>query len=346
MRILVDIIHPGHVHFFRHAIQIWESRGHRVCITLREKDVAKVLLDAYGLPYRDLGRAGRGTVGLALELFRRDLKLLRVAREFRPDVMAGITGITIAHVGRLMGVPSVVFTDTEIARLSNRLTFPFASVICTPTCYEAPVPADKHVTYAGYQELAYTHPNWFHSDPAALDLFGVKPDERYIVLRLVSWGAAHDLRERGFARVIDAVRVLEKYGRVLISAEGDLPEVLHGYGVIGPPELVHHLLYYAALFIGESATMASESAILGTPAVFVSTTTRGYTNEQEREYDLVYTFSDPVSRQEQALARAEAILSDPDSKAKWRVKRDRMLADKIDVTQFVVDIVEKHALDR
>jgi predicted glycosyltransferase len=133
---------------------------------------------------------------------------------------------------------------------------------------------------------------------------------------------------------------------VLISAEGDLPEVLCAHQVTGPPESVHHLLYYATLFIGESATMASESATLGTPAIFVSSTTRGYTNEQEREYDLVYTFSDPVRGQDQALAKAEMILSDPDSKAKWQAKRDRMLADKTDVTQFIVDIVEKYGLGR
>jgi predicted glycosyltransferase len=346
VRVLVDMIHPGHVHFFRHAIGVWESRGHQVCITLREKDVARVLLDAFGLPYYDLGHAGRGTVGLAIELLRRDLRLLQVARRFKPDVMVGIAGVNIAHVGKLIGVPSVVFTDTEIARLSNRLTFPFASVICTPTCYEAAVPADKHIAYPGFQELAYTHPNWFHPDSGVLDLYGVEPDDRYIVLRLVSWGAAHDFRERGFARVVDAVAALEKHGRVLISAEGDLPEVLCAHQVTGPPESVHHLLYYATLFIGESATMASESATLGTPAIFVSSTTRGYTNEQEREYDLVYTFSDPVRGQDQALAKAEMILSDPDSKAKWQAKRDRMLADKTDVTQFIVDIVEKYGLGR
>ena len=89
--------------------------------------------------------------------------------------------------------------------------------------------------------------------------------------------------------------------------------------------------------------MASESATLGTPAIFVSTSVRGYTNEQERRYDLTYTFSDPVTAQAQGIARAEAILSDPQAKERWAAKRDRMLADKIDVTRFVVETVEQHA---
>ena len=33
---------------------------------------------------------------------------------------------------------------------------------------------------------------------------------------------------------------------------------------------IHHVLYYANLFIGESATMATESAVLGIPARYPS----------------------------------------------------------------------------
>lgn len=344
MHILVDITHPAHVHFYRHAIRLWRERGHRVVITARRKDIAVELLERYGFNYVDMGATRSGMHGLAVELVTRNTKLFRFVWRQRPDVLTAIGGIFAAQVGWLARIPSVIFTDTENATLSNLLTFPFASVICTPTCYEASVPAGKHVAYPGYQELAYTYPNRFCPDPEVLSLFGIKPDDHYIVMRLVSWGAAHDLRDRGFSHIVDAVRLLERYGQVLISAESALPETLHTNRVTGPPEFVHHLLYYARLFIGESATMVSESAMLGTPAIFVSTSTRGYTNEQGIKYDLVYTFSDPVSRQQQALDKAVEILSDPKAKEKWRAKRDQMLADKIDVTQFIVDVVERYGL--
>lgn len=320
---------------------MWASKGYEICITSRRKDVAQELLDAYGFSYVDLGAVGRGTSSLAVEFIRRSLHLLKLARRFKPDVMVGIAGTSIAPVGKLLGVPVIVFTDTEVATVSNRIAFPFASAICTPTCYEVSVPPKKHITYPGYQELAYTHPNRFDPDPDLLRAFGVRPTDDYIVMRLVAWRAAHDLRGKGFHQIVDAVRQLERFGRILISAEGNLPATLEVNRLAGPLEFIHHLLYYARLFIGESATMASESAMLGTPAIFVSTLTRGYTNEQEHKYDLVYTFSDPIRGQEQALAKAKAILSDPDSKAKWRVKRDHMLADKIDVTAWMVNFVER-----
>ena len=37
MKLLVDMGHPAHVHFFRHAIRELESRGHEVRITARDK---------------------------------------------------------------------------------------------------------------------------------------------------------------------------------------------------------------------------------------------------------------------------------------------------------------------
>ena len=57
-----------------------------------------------------------------------------------------------------------------------------------------------------------------------------------------------------------------------------------------PPEKIHHALYYADLFYGESPTMASEAACLGTPARYIDHKGRGYTDEQERKYGLVFNF--------------------------------------------------------
>lgn len=346
MRILVDLTHPAHVHFFRHAISAWRGRGHEVVLTSRRKDLAVELLDRYGLVHRELGRARSGLPGLAIELLQRNAKLWGVVRRERPDVMTAIGGVFIAQVGWLTRIPSVVFTDTENATLSNRLTFPFCSAVVTPRCYEAAVPAAKHLTYPGYHELAYTHPKRFTPDPGALTTFGLAPDEPYTVMRLVSWGASHDVGDHGFTGLSEAVRNLSSHGRVIISSERALPPSLERLRFAGAPELMHHLLAFARLVIGESATMASEAATLGTPAVFVSTSIRGYTNEQERRYGLTYTFSDPQKGQVQALEKALEILADPGSKAKWAEKRDRMLAEGIDVTEYVVHVVESRALRR
>ncbi|MCP4903309.1 MAG: DUF354 domain-containing protein [bacterium] len=340
MRILVDITHPAHAHFFARAIEIWRQRSHEVFITTRRKDIVVDLLSALGLEYVELGVAREGLFGLGMELPIRTARLCQQVARWKPDVMAAIGGVFIAQAGWICRVPSVVFYDTENARLSNLLTYPFCTVVATPRCYEGRVPRSKHVTYAGYHELAYTHPDRFQPDDTILERFGIEPNSPFIIMRLVSWGAAHDVTDHGLTSLEEAVRTLERFGRVMISSERRLPAVLEPLRITASLEHVHHLLAFARLFIGESATMASESATLGTPAVFVSTSVRGYTNEQERKYGLTYTFNDPRSGQADALTKAIEILSNPDCKREWAEKRQRMLDDSIDVTAYITDLVE------
>ena len=342
MRILVDLTHPGDVHFFRHAIEIWRQRNHTILITARRKDLTVDLLHRLGIEHDDLGAAHHGLFGLAAELVGRTYRLCRRVRLFRPDVMTATAGVFIAQAGWLCRVPSVVFYDTENAILSNLLTYPVCTTVATPRCYTGRVPAAKHRTYAGYQELAYTHPRRFTPDPSRLAAFGLARDEPYIFMRLVSWGAAHDTLDHGFTHVRDAIAELERFGRVVISAEGSLPPGLGGYALTGPLEHVHHVLAFARLYIGESATMASESATLGTPSIFVSTTGRGYTDEQERRYGLTYTFRDRRTGQRDAVAKAIDILSAADARERWAEKRERMLHDSIDLTEYIVALVESY----
>jgi predicted glycosyltransferase len=342
VRILIDITHPAHVHFFRNAIGIWRERGHEVCVVARRKDIAVALLERFGLDHDDLGPASGGLWGLGRELLLRGSRLCGRVRRLRPDVVTAVGGVFVAPAAWVCRVPSVIFYDTENATWSNRLTFPLCTTVATPDCYEGMVTTKRHRTYRGYHELAYTHPRRFMPDRAKLTAFGLHPDEPFVVLRLVAWKAAHDLRDHGFTSVEEVVRELERFARVVISSEAEVPPDLADRRLLGPPELVHHLLAHARLYIGESATMASESATLGTPAILVSTSRRGYTDEQERRYGLTYTFSHRRDAEREALAKAVAILSDPLAKSRWEEKRQRMLGDKIDVTSFIVELVESH----
>jgi predicted glycosyltransferase len=44
MRILIDIGHPAHVHYFKNAINQLQQRGHAVFVVAREKEVSFRLL--------------------------------------------------------------------------------------------------------------------------------------------------------------------------------------------------------------------------------------------------------------------------------------------------------------
>jgi len=342
MKILIDITHPAHVHFFKHAIWAWEKSGQRVIITSRDKDLTRYLLDQYRFDHQLLSKARKGMMGLALEMLERGSKLWPLVRREQPAIMIGIGGTFIAPIGKLTGIPVIAFTDTEHAKVSNAITFPLVNAVSTPACYENEV-KQKHITYPGYHELAYLHPNHFTPDPTKLQSFGVSPDTPYILIRLVAWSSGHDFGDSGFSDLKTAVQKLSQYGKVLISSEVSLPPKLATHEITVSPEEIHHLLAFAKLYIGESATMASEGAVLGVPSIFISTSTRGYTNEQEYKYDLVYTFSDPHTAQKQGLEKALFLLQNPNLQTDWQIKREKMLNKTIDVTLFIMDIVEKYA---
>jgi uncharacterized protein len=337
MNIIVDITHPAHVHFFRHAIGEWNERNHNLLIVTRDKDLTLPLLEYYGYQNTCLSRPRQGMIGFAKELIEHESKLFKLARKFKADVIMGIGGAIIVHAGKLLGIPTIVFNDTEHAKISHALAYPFATKICTPDCYMDDL-GSKHVRYAGYHELAYLHPNRFTPDLKVLEEIGITPDQKYFLVRFVSWEAVHDVGKVGFSydgkrRLVES---LSKLGRVIITSESKLPKEFEQYRMRIPPTKIHDLLNFSALYIGEGGTMASEAAILGVPGIYVNPLYLGYLQEQETKYGLVYNLPDETKATELALALA----CNPTLHVDYKQKRQALLDDKIDVTAWMVEFVE------
>lgn len=335
MDVVLSIQHPAHVHFFRNAIEELQDLGHGAHVFVRDKSVVCDLLEAYGIDYTVLVDESSSVSSLPVTQLRYEWRLFKAARRIDPDVVAGVGGVSASHVATLVGARGVAFTDTEHATLSNQLTFPFADEICTPDCYDGHVGPKQH-RYSGQHELAYLHPDRFTPESDVLDEVGVDPDERFAVVRIVDWGASHDVGNGGFGDLGTAIRRLEETGtRVLITSEAPLPDEFADRRATVPPHRMHDLLYYADLFIGEGATMAAESAVLGTPALYVNTLETGLTDELDSEYGLLYRYHGE-NRQSSALRKATELLGDPDSHD-WEQRRARLLDEKRDTTEVVVD---------
>ena len=285
MNILFDINHPAHVHLFRHSIQILKNQGHKVLITAREKDITISLLKHYKLNYTLLSKARKSLWGLGLELLQRQCQLCPLLLKHHIQVCVSVTGACNVHIARILGIPCLVFYDTEHAKLQNKLTIPFATKFITPQAYQKHE-GINHVTYKGFHDLAYLHPDYFTPDPRVLDLLKIKTGQKYVILRFVGWGAAHDIGHQGLSHQMkkNIIELFLKKGiKVFIVSETDLSDEFKDFLFPIPPEKMHDALYYATMYIGEGGSMASESAILGTPAIFVSTLTAGVFEELEKK---------------------------------------------------------------
>jgi uncharacterized protein len=344
MKILFNMAHPGQVHLFKNAIRELEKKGHKCKITVVNKDVSLKLLDVYGFEYEIVGAAKSSIFTKATELIKIEFKILKICKLFKPDILVGGVGnVYVAHIGKLIRKPSIVFDDTEHSKIEHFLMDPFATVICTPSCYRLNL-GKKQVLYDGYHELAYLHPNYFTPNPRILKKLGLNEGDIFIILRFVSWNAIHDVGHIGLTLEDkrNVIHEFEKYGRVLITSEKPLQKEFKKYQINVSPEKMHHLLYYATLLYGESATMASECAVLGTHAIFCDYAGRGYTDEEEEMYGLVYNFSTPKSIKKEALNTAINLLNNKNLRQEGKRKREKLLGDKIDVTAFMVNYIENY----
>jgi len=334
--------HPAHVHHFKNMIRNLESKGHIVKICTTDKDVTLHLLDAFSFDYEILGvNRSRSIMAKAFLLFESEYRMLRIARHFKPDLFVSRGSPASAHTSMILRKAHIAFLDTDLANLKDMITTPFTSVICTPSCFKKDL-GKKQVRYNGYKELAYLHPNCFQPDPSVLNELSLSESDKYFIVRFVSWGAIHDIGQQGLDQAAKRrlVAELKAFGRVLLTSESPLPDEFKQYGIPVPPERIHDLLYYAMMYIGEGATMATEAAVLGTPSIYISSlaSTMGNFVELEEKYGMVFIFKDV----EPAIGKVAKLLQQPNLKQDWAQKRERLLTDKIDVTKFMVDFVENY----
>lgn len=338
MKIFVDIGHPAHVHYFKNFINLMQDKGHEFCISARNKDCAVGLLDAYGLNYFHRGNGAVGLFNKFLYLVKADFLLYQNAVRFKPDLFLSFGSSYAAHTSKLMRKPHIALDDTEIAKFEHILYVPFTDFICTPYNFEKDF-GEKQFRFKSFVEMTYLHPNYFEPDNSILKELGVSKTDKFFLFRFVSWHASHDFGQKRFtlADKKKLLQELQKYGTVFVSAEGEIPEEFREFQIEVPPEKIHDVLAFATLYVGEGATMASECAMIGTPAIYVNSLRAG-TIEAQKDYGLLYQLTNVNT----VLQKARELLQNPKLKQDWKKKRAKMLDEQIDLTALLVWLVENY----
>ena len=271
---LFDLGHPAHVHYFKRNILALNLSGARVTVIARDKDVAHELLRAYGIEFISRGKGGDSIIEKIVYFF---LHLGRHLRQiYGPhDTYIGYASFYIAIASFFLRKKSIILDDTESGYLQRWLYLPFASKIIVPNVFTAWTPKRRTIRLKGVFEELYM------TDSA--DKTKRTQKKLTCLLRFVKWNANHDVGLSGISNKERMIELLKEAGyKIYVSSEtGVIPD-----GTLKlnePVEKFHSFLANCDLYVGESATVASEACAAGVYSIYFDKHGRGYTNYWENE---------------------------------------------------------------
>jgi len=352
MKILIKLNHPAHYHLFKNFVKNLRLKNIDVLIVIKNKDILQDLLDSDGIHYFKIIKNEKRKSGSKIsvikanfiELVKQNFALFKIVKREKPDLMFG-TDTAIAHVGWFLKIPSYIFNedDYNINKLFCSFTYPFAKYIVSPRVCSVGNYSKKKIEYNGYQKLAYLHPNRFTPDIAIVKKY-IPTNKRYFLLRLVSFTAGHDIERKhaGLTTTLinELINLLSKYGNVYINSEKELSPAFKKYQLNIDPIDIHHVLAFSDLFISDSQSMTIEAALLGTPSVRFNSFVGKISVLNELEQKYILTFGISNEDPESLLEIVKQLITQKDIKKEFIDRRNQMLLDKIDLTDFMVSLIK------
>ncbi len=344
MKVLFYLGHPAHYHLFKHSIKALGND--RSVVLIKSKDVLEKLLQEENITYHNVDGTsskiiGKSTFDIALNFGKRLIRIAKIIRKHKPYILAG-SAAELAVLGRIFRIPSAIFFEDDFEKVASfaKIAGPSATHLVCPDCCSAWKWNYKKIGYNSYHELAYLHPENFTPDikkvESIFDLF-----TKNFIIRFSELGAYHDVGKAGITdeMALELIKRLEKHGKVLITSERSLPPQFEPYRIAIRATDIHHALFYADMFIGDSQTMTAESAVLGTPALrfndFVGELS--YLENLENPYGLTYGFK--TNNSKGLFLKLEELLKDSNLKSTWKIRKEKMLSEKINFANYMTNFL-------
>lgn len=293
MKILIDINHPAHVHYFRNFIKLMEAKGHLFCVVNRNSKMINQLLDYYGIEHtiRNKRPEKKGTIASLVYLLKMTMWCIRKSLLFHPDMYIGFASSACAITSWLFRKPSILIDDTEHNAMNHRIYLPLCSAVLTPfyftkDLHKGSLGNRKQFRFNAFVEQLYLHSSYYIKNRSILEELDIKPKE-YVIVRYIAYDAHHDIVARPLSEEVkkQIVRTISKYYRVFVSLEKDTNDAFYdNYLLKISPEKMHDLEAHAKFMVTEGATMASESFVLGVPYLYLNPLKCGYIDYQCHNY--------------------------------------------------------------
>lgn len=261
--------HPSQV-WILHQIEAALKSKYTFIWFMRDKDISLQLADELSISYVIVSKAKKGFWGNAFEMLINIFKLLILTKKYKIDLW--ISKYSAAHiVSKILGKKSIFFIDDDFELVPNlyNLSCPVADSILLPEVTRSGPFKKRLKRINGLFELVYLHPQRFFPNNNIYSYLGVSMNQKYALVRLASLTAHHDAGIKGVSETLlqGAIELCSTFNiQVFITSEKPLASAFEKYRLPIPLSKIHHALYYAEFMLGDSQTMTSEAALLGTPA--------------------------------------------------------------------------------
>lgn len=340
MKIAFFINTPAQAHMYKNITRKLKENGHEIKILARGYRETIDVLNGLDINYFLYMKAPKSKYVKSLIFPSNVFAAYMYLNSFKPDLLIGHAFYSV-YTSQLLRRPSIIFNDCDNAPVQFILVKPFVSAIITPKNFQLNL-GEKQIRVDSYKEIAYLRPADFKPNKNIFNLLDISPEEKFVLIRFNAFDAAHDRGIKGFSlkEKRKLISELEKYVKVFISSEGILPNDIKQYSLRIPKHRIHDVLYYANMVIADTATIITESAILGTPAVVFHPKVKMIGNfiELGKENNLIFMYNNA----NKAIEKIIELVQKPNLKEEWQEKRERLLKDKIDFTKFMVWFIENY----
>lgn len=339
MKILIDINHPAHVHYFRNFIRMMESKGHTFKVINRDSPLINYLLDYYRIEHsiRNRRPKRKGSLASLVNLGKMVGYCIKESRAFKPDLYLGFASSACAITSALFGKPCILIDDTEHNRINHTIYLTFCTCVLTPFYFKKDL-GKKQIYFNAFVEQLYLHSRYFKANEEVLEELKLKPYE-YVLVRYIAYDAHHDLGTRPLSeekRKEIVSGLSEKYSVLLSMENSPSDDFYSGYLLTLSPEQIHDVEAYAKFMVSEGATMASESFILGVPYLYINPLKVGNMDYQTTHYPEWTLQGCDANKVKSGIQQLEVCDSD-------RIQASREIENKtIDPTAFLIWFVESY----
>jgi uncharacterized protein len=340
MKIVIDILHYPHMNFFKNSIFHFLKKGIDIDIIVQPRgNLEKMVKYEYGLPYTLIGSFEKSYTKKIFGYIIRDISIYQYLRKSDFNVAISVASVNIAHAAFLLQKPSIFFYDDPEYSLNFNQGKYFSTHTVVPRSSQA---KGKILRYKGFKELAYLHPNYFSPSSAVLSEYNLKQNQ-YVFIREVSGSTMNYSKlEEGYLSLICPYLKDMGYDIVLSLEDHTQKEKFSKYCTIlnEPVSDIHSLMHYAAATIASGDSMARESVLLKTPAI--------YTGKREMAINSELIKKGCFFKREnlsEIVGCMKQIIEKDIKKKTDSVISDAIKTEWVDTTKVIIDVVSSELYD-